>query len=152
MVIRNCDICREEHFGEANSCGPCNTIINKYNDCTTGEVRKALKDAYSFTKNGISYFKCHYTGVEGHFNIENTPLDPIKEALILTIDHKNPSSKSKRGEVVVCLYIVNQIKNKIPFDNFKDIITVLAECLINKNDQNSKKFENILLTIQNQYK
>jgi hypothetical protein len=33
-----------------------------------------------------------------------------------------------------------------------DIITVLAECLKDKTNQNSKKFENILLTIQNQHK
>jgi hypothetical protein len=149
---KSCDICGEEHFEETKSCKSCNTIINRYKKCTIGEVRNALKTAHPLIKNGTCYFKCYYTGVESRFNTEKKSLDPIKDALILTIDHKNPTTKSKRGEVVVSLYIVNQIKGKIPSDNFKDIITVLAECLNDKTDQNSKKFENILLAIQNQRK
>lgn len=148
--MKICDICGEKHFERTLSCGPCNTIIKKYKTCTIGEVRKALKKAYSFTKSGTRYFRCHYTGVESHFNATNKALDPIKDALILTIDHKNPTSKSNRGEVVVCLYIVNQIKGKIPSDNFKDIIISLAECLNTNVNQKSKKFENMLLTIQEQ--
>lgn len=150
MIGRNCDICGEEHFEATKSCKPCNAIINKYKNCTTGEVRKALMKAYSLTKDGARYFKCQYTGIESQFNTEKKSLNPIDDALVLTIDHKNPISKSKRGEVVVSLYIVNQIKGRIPSNNFKDIITVLAECLNEKNNQNSKKFENTLLSIQNQ--
>lgn len=149
---KSCDICGEEHFEGTKSCKSCNTIINRYKKCTIGEVRNALKIAYSGTEDGIRHFKCHYTDVESRFNTEKKSLDPIEDALILTIDHKNPTSKSKRGQVVVSLYIVNQIKGMIPSDNFKGIITVLAECLKDKTNQNSKKFENILLTIQNQSK
>ncbi len=139
MMGKSCDICGDEHFEGTKSCKSCNTIINRYKKCTIGEVRNALKPAYSFTENGTRYFKCHYTGVEGQFNTEKKSLDPIEDALILTIDHKNPTSKSRRGEVVVSLYIVNQIKGKIPSDSFKDIITVLAECLNDKANQNDAK-------------
>lgn len=140
-MSEQCDICRIQHSKNTKSCDACNSIILKYkNKCTTSEVRTALIKAYSRTVNGKRFFKCDYTGIESHFNLTEKSLDPIEDAIILTLDHKNPILKSNRGEVVVSLYIVNQIKGKIPFDCFNDYITILAELLDNKNDINSKKF------------
>ncbi len=149
---RRCDICKEEHSEKTASCRECNNIIGKYkNKFTTSEVRKALKCAYSRTENGIRFFECKYTGIESHFNITNKAIDPIDDALILTFDHKNPIFKSNRGEVVVCLFLINQIKGKIPFDCFKNIITVLSEYFNNKNKENSDKIRDTITNIKNFY-
>ncbi|VVB89262.1 Uncharacterised protein [uncultured archaeon] len=149
---RRCDICNVEHSEKTASCRECNNIIEKHkNKCTTSEVRNALKRAYSRTENGIRLFKCEYTRIESHFNITNKSIDPIDDALILTFDHKNPIFKSNRGEVVVCLFIINQIKGKIPFGCFKNIITVLAEYFNNKNQENSDKIRETLINIKNFY-
>ncbi len=147
MEMKKCDICEEEHSEPTKSCRACHAIIDKgtyKNKYTTGEVRKALKNAYSCTKEGVPFFKCDYTGIESHFNITKDSIDPIDDAMILTLDHKNRGLNSNRGEVAVCLNIINQIKGEIPFNCFKDFITILAECLENKNDKNSKKVKDAL--------
>ena len=103
------------------------------------EVRKALKDAYSRKdkKKKESYFRCAYTGMVGNFNSQDRTLRTSDDALILSMDHKNPNSY----ELVVSLNIINRMKADIPFGDFKDVVRVLGEYFAEENDKNLKKLE-----------
>jgi hypothetical protein len=61
----------------------------------------------------------------------------VNDALILTLDHKNPTS----NELVVSLNIINKMKADIPFDDFKSVVITLGEYFKEENDTNFKKLE-----------
>jgi len=137
-----CDICGDEHSEESESCEACHKVISKYQNNTKysmKEVRKALKDAYSRKdkKKKESYFRCAYTGMVGNFNSQDRTLRTSDDALILSMDHKNPNS----DELVVSLNIINRMKADIPFGDFKDVVRVLGEYFAEENDKNLKKLE-----------
>ena len=137
-----CDICGDEHSEESESCEACHKVISKYQNNTKysmREVRKALKDAYSHkdTKKKESYFRCAYTGMVGNFNSQDRTLHASADALILSMDHKNPNS----DELAVSLNIINKMKVDIPSDDFKDVVRVLGEYFAEENDRNFKKLE-----------
>jgi hypothetical protein len=130
--MNECDICGEEHFLETLSCEACNKVVSKYQNDTRysmKEVRKALKKAYSHKdkEKKESCFKCFYTGITSKFNpTTEASLDPLKDALVLTIDHENPEDSNSR--LVVSLYLINQMKNNLPKDKFKEIVIALGKC------------------------
>ncbi|MEA2033565.1 MAG: hypothetical protein U9N41_08290 [Euryarchaeota archaeon] len=105
------------------------------------EVRKALKKAYSHKdkEKKESCFKCFYTGITSKFNPENkVVIDPLEDALVLTIDHENPEDPTSC--LVVSLYLINQIKSKLPPDKFKQIVIALGKYFNKEIEQ--EDFEN----------
>ncbi len=146
--MKRCDICGDEHFEESPSCEACHKVVSKYQNKTKysmEEVRKALKDAYSHKseEKKESFFKCTYTGMVGKFNTQDEPLRTFDDALILTLDHKNPN----RNELVVSLNIINKMKTDIPFDDFKNFVITLGEYFKEENDTNFKNIEKELKQI-----
>ena len=142
--MERCDICGDAHSEKSPSCEACQKVVSKYQNKTKYpmvEVRKALKDAYSHKseEKKESYFKCTYTGITGKFNIQDGTLRTFDDALVLTLDHKNPNSNSE--ELVVSLNIINKMKTDIPFGDFKKVVITLGEYFNEENDRNSKKFE-----------
>ena len=142
--MKQCDICGEAHSEKSPSCEACQKVVSKYQNKTKypmAEVRKALKAAHSHKseEKKESYFKCTYTGIIGKFNIQDGTLRTFDDALVLTLDHKNPNSNRK--ELVVCLNIINKMKTDIPFDYFKKVVISLGEYFKEENSRNSKKFE-----------
>jgi len=107
------------------------------------EVRKALKNAYSHKdrEKKESYFECEYTGMVGNFNTQDKTLGTYEDALVLTLDHKNPNN----SELVVSLNIINKMKVDIPFDDFKKVVIALGKHF--KDDTNPKKLEKELKQI-----
>ena len=73
----------------------------------------------------------------GNFNSQDRTLRTSDDALILSMDHKNPNS----DELVVSLNIINKMKVDIPSDDFKDVVKVLGEYFAEENDKNFKKLE-----------
>ena len=101
------------------------------------DVRQALENAYSHKdrQKKESYFRCEYTKMVGKFNTQNKTLGASEDALVLTLDHKNPNST----ELVVSLNIINKMKADIPFDDFKKFVIAIGEHF--KDDTNPKKLE-----------
>lgn len=62
----------------------------------------------------------------------------MKHALVLTIDHENPGDPDSR--LVVSLYLINQMKNKLPKDKFKEIVIALGKYFNKEIEQ--EDFEN----------
>lgn len=142
--MKRCDICGGEHFEESLSCEACHKVVSKYQNkpkYPMAEVRKALRGAYysKSEEKKESGFKCAYTGIIGKFNIQDGTLRTFNDALVLTLDHKNPNSNSK--ELVVSLNIINKMKTDIPFGDFKKVVITLGEYFNEENDRNSEKFE-----------
>lgn len=113
-------------------------------------MRKALKDSFVFVDEyGNRYFRCHYTGIVSRFDrsfkLNNSSL---KRAFDLTFDHVDPTFDSKKGTVVVCLNIINQMKSNMTFYDFKSLIIVLANYFTEDSKENSKKVEDAIRTIQ----
>ncbi len=79
----------------------------------------------------------------GKFNTQDEPLRTFDDALILTLDHKNPN----RNELVVSLNIINKMKTDIPFDDFKNFVITLGEYFKEENDTNFKNIEKELKQI-----
>jgi hypothetical protein len=141
-----CDICEEEHSEVTQSCSACNRVVKKYQGDTRysmEEVRKALKDAYSGKDidNNESLFKCEYTEIISKFNNKNETVGTYKDALILTLDHKNPPEK----ELIVSLNIINKMKGDIPYDKFINVVITLGDYF--KNDISDGELKNVLKQI-----
>jgi hypothetical protein len=146
--MAKCDICKEEHSEDTQSCSACNKVVKKYQNKTKfpmKELRYALKQAYSHkgTDNNETYFKCEYTGIVSKFNTKTETLGTYKDAFILTLDHKNPPEI----ELVVSLNIVNKMKGDIPSDNFKKMVIALGEYFKKESEESSKELENTLKQI-----
>lgn len=60
--------------------------------------------------------KCYYSGIEFGDNFNNKWNYP-------TIDRIDSSKGYEKGNVCICTYIVNTMKNNLTIDQFKDIIT-----------------------------
>ncbi len=73
----------------------------------------------------------------GNFNSHDRTLRASADALILSMDHKNPNS----DELVVSLNIINKMKADVPSDDFKDVVKVLGEYFAEENDRNFKKLK-----------
>jgi hypothetical protein len=139
--MKKCDICGNEHSESTKSCAPCQKIILKHRKRTASKLRRALRDAYDKekSKGDERYFKCFYTGITSKFNpTTEAGLDPLKDALVLTIDHENPEDSNSR--LVVSLHILNLMKNKLPEDKFKEIVIALGKCFNKEIEQ--EDFEN----------
>lgn len=143
-----CDICGEEHFEATKSCGACNKVVSKYKNKTKysmEKVRKALTHAYSQkdTDNNESYFKCEYTKIKSKFNNKKETLGTSKDALVLTLDHKNSGDE----ELIVSLNIINKMKGDIPHNEFKDFVMTLGSHFKKDDEESVKEVEKILKLI-----
>lgn len=127
--MKKCDICSNEHSESTISCAPCQKIISKHDKkLTTSKLRDALSAACDKekSKGDERYFKCFYTGITSKFNpTTEAGLDPLKDALVLTIDHENPEDSNSC--LVVSLNLINQMKSKLPPDKFKEIVIALGK-------------------------
>lgn len=130
--MKTCDVCGCNISGnetESTTCAPCKKIISKYNDLTTSKVKNALSAVFDKenSKGDERHFKCVYTNISSTFNTSKEGgLDPLEDAFVLTIDHENPKDK-KNSDLVVSLNLINQMKNKLPPDKFKEIVVLLGE-------------------------
>ena len=139
--MNKCDICGNEHSESTKSCAPCQKIISKHNKLTRSKLRDALSAACDKekSKGDERYFKCFYTGITSKFNPENKEvIDPLEDALVLTIDHVNRENSDDR--YVVSLHIINLMKNKLPPDKFKQIVIALGKYFNKEIEQ--EDFEN----------
>ena len=127
--MKKCDICSNEHSESTISCAPCQKIISKHDKkLTTSKLRDALSAACDKekSKGDERYFKCFYTGITSKFNpTTEAGLDPLKDALVLTIDHENPEDSNSC--LVVSLNLINKMKSKLPPDKFKEIVIALGK-------------------------
>ena len=62
----------------------------------------------------------------------------MEDALVLTIDHENPEYPNSC--LVVSLYLINQMKNKLPPGKFKQIVIALGKYFNKEIEQ--EDFEN----------
>ena len=140
--MNKCDICGNEHYESTKSCAPCQKIISKhYKKLTTSKLRDALSTACDKekSKGDERYFKCCYTGITSKFNpTTEAGLDPLKDALVLTIDHENPGYPNSR--LVVSLNLINQMKHNLPKDKFEGIVIALGKYFDKEIEQ--EDFEN----------
>lgn len=147
--MKKCDICGNEHSESTKSCAPCQKIISKHDKkLTTSKLRDALSAACDKekSKGGERYFKCFYTGITSKFNPENkVVIDPLEDALVLTIDHVNRENSDDR--YVVSLHIINLMKNKLPPDKFKEIVILLGKKFAEEIEQEDfeNKFKQLLV-------
>ena len=155
MSKKTCDVCGAEHSKITGTCDKCQVLVSKLKNrqCRgkrygAQNVKEALKNAKprKDEKTEDILFKCHYTEIYGKFNL--TPkvgLDPLKDALVLTIDHKNPEDSNSR--LVVSLYLINQMKNKLPKDKFKEIVITLGKYFNEEIEQEDfeNKFKQLLV-------
>jgi len=147
--MNKCDICGNEHSESTKSCAPCQKIISKHDKkLTTSKLRDALSAACDKekSKGDERYFKCFYTGITSKFNPENkVVIDPLEDALVLTIDHVNRENSDDR--YVVSLYLINQMKSKLPPDKFKEIVILLGKKFAKEIEQEDfeNKFKQLLV-------
>ncbi len=142
---KNCDICGSEHSNENPTCNYCQGIINRVKNRKAavgrygGEnVKNALQNAQpSNNKDGKTIFKCHYTNLPVYFNEDRkSGLNPLEDAWVLTIDHKNPKDSSS---LVVSSNLINEMKHNIPEDKFKKIVIALGKYFDKKINENELK-------------
>ena len=147
--MNKCDICGNEHSESTKSCAPCQKIISKHDKkLTTSKLRDALSAACDKekSKGDERYFKCFYTGITSKFNPENkVVIDPLEDALVLTIDHVNRENSDDR--YVVSLYLINQMKSKLPPDKFKESVILLGKKFAKEIEQEDfeNKFKQLLV-------
>lgn len=91
------------------------------------------------SKGDERYFKCFYTGITSKFPENKVGLDPLKDALVLTIDHENRENSDDR--YVVSLNLINQMKNKLPPDKFKEIVILLGKKFAKEIEQEDFEIE-----------
>ena len=97
------------------------------------------------SKGDERYFKCFHTGISSKFNpTKKSGLNPVDDALTLTIDHEDP--RKPDSNLVVSLHIINTMKSRLSGDEFKKATIALARLFSDAIDQKSfeKEFKIIL--------
>ena len=145
--MKKCDICGNNFDENKKSCAPCQEIISRYDELPKSKLRPALHSAYDSerSKGEERYFRCQYTGISGQFNpTAKSDLDPIKDALTITIDHVNP--KDWDSDLVVSLHIINAMKSKLSEEEFRRITIALGRFFSKAIEQEDfeKEFRGIL--------
>ncbi len=145
--MKRCDICEKEFDENKKSCAPCQRIISRYDELPKSKLRPALHFAYDSvrSKGEERYFRCQYTGISSQFNpTAESVIDPVKDALVLTIDHVNP--KDWDSDLVVSLHIINAMKSKLSGEEFRRLTIALGSHFSKAIEQEDfeKEFRRIL--------
>jgi hypothetical protein len=153
--METCEICGYDIIdNETGStiCAPCRKIISKYNDLTKAKVKDALRARFDKENSNENerHFKCVYTNISSTFNTtKEGGLDPLKDALVLTIDHENPKDK-KNSDLVVSLNLINQMKSNLTSDKFKELVILLGKKFAGnvKEEDFEKQFKQLVGTLR----
>jgi len=74
--------------------------------------------------------RCYYSGIEMNIFKRSTSLhDPYK----MTIDCKDQDFGYVKSNIVLCLYCVNSLKQKMPYD---EMLLICQKIVINNNAKN----------------
>ena len=112
-----CDICGSNKHPFAKFCKRCKKILDRV-DMRRKHNKAARIKALKASWDGTC-FRCYYSGVKLKWEEKD-----YKSPLYITFDHRIPR---KEDDIVITASVINDMKSDLSDDEFKDVITKLAE-------------------------